>query len=91
MMGCATLRRVHEAQSDILVHGRVDCRPDMLTRARHDGAYPGAFEALHLLVIIRGACGAHVKRSFHPIVYCASHKNWIRNIRFGIINRLLSQ
>ena len=24
-------------------------------------------------------------------VYCASHKNWIRNIRFSIINRPLSQ
>jgi len=23
--------------------------------------------------------------------YCASHKNWIRNIRFSIINRPLSQ
>jgi len=24
-------------------------------------------------------------------LYCASHKNWIRNIRFSIINRPLSQ
>jgi len=23
--------------------------------------------------------------------YCASHKNWIRNIRFSIMNRRLSQ
>jgi len=23
--------------------------------------------------------------------YCASHKNWIRNIRFSIMNRPLSQ
>jgi len=25
------------------------------------------------------------------LVYCASHKNWIRNIRFSIMNRPLSQ
>ena len=24
-------------------------------------------------------------------LYCASHKNWIRNIRFSIMNRPLSQ
>jgi len=25
------------------------------------------------------------------LLYCASHKNWIRNIRFSIMNRPLSQ
>jgi len=25
------------------------------------------------------------------VIYCASHKNWIRNIRFSIIKRPLSQ
>jgi len=25
------------------------------------------------------------------VLYCASHKNWIRNIRFSIMNRPLSQ
>jgi len=28
---------------------------------------------------------------FDVLVYCASHNNWIRNIRFSIMNRPLSQ
>jgi len=39
---------------------------------------------------------AHKLRSSAPPLglsnpYCASHKNWIRNIRFSIMNRPLSQ
>jgi len=35
--------------------------------------------------------GAILEGERNTEVYCASHKNWIRNIRFSIINRPLSQ
>ena len=57
------------------------------SRGRDDGGVRAACVAGESARAVRGGVAFVVEAS----VYCASHKNWIRNIRFSIINRPLSQ